>query len=226
MQIGQIWRYPVKSMAGEPLQSAHVGLDGIEGDRLVQVYDGSGRVATSRTYPELLGLHATLGPDGQALVDGRPWQSREVLEAVRKIVGPAAILRANSSPHRFDVLPLLVATDGAIAAFGRDGRRLRPNIVIDGVDGLAERTWEGLELLSGNVVIGVDSLRGRCIMTSFDPDTIAYDPTVLRDIVRRFGGKLALNCEVIQGGRIETGMEVEVRDHAPLRTPGSSETAR
>jgi hypothetical protein len=29
-----------------------------------------------------------------------------------------------------DVLPLLVATDGAIKAFGYDGRRLRPNLVI------------------------------------------------------------------------------------------------
>jgi hypothetical protein len=36
---------------------------------------------------------------------------------------------------RFDVLPLLVATDGAIAALGEDGRRLRPNVVVGGVDG-------------------------------------------------------------------------------------------
>jgi len=33
------------------------------------------------------------------------------------------------------VVPLLVATDGAIAAFGHDGRRLRPNIAVGGVEG-------------------------------------------------------------------------------------------
>jgi hypothetical protein len=41
--------------------------------------------------------------------------------------------------ERFDVLPLLVATDGAINHMGFDGRRLRPNIVIGGVEGMKER---------------------------------------------------------------------------------------
>ena len=47
-------------------------------------------------------------------------------------------------------------------------------------------------------------------MTTFDPDTIAHDPEVLRDIVRRFGGKLALNCDVVTGGEIRVGQEVNV----------------
>ncbi len=47
-------------------------------------------------------------------------------------------------------------------------------------------------------------------MTTFDPDTLEHDPTVLRDIVERFGGKLALNCEVISGGFIEVGQEVKL----------------
>lgn len=114
------------------------------------------------------------------------------------------------SLDRFDILPLLVATDGAISAFGRDQRRLRPNIVIGGVAGLDERTWQGGRLVTGDVVVGIHELRGRCIMTTFDPDTLEHDPTVLRDIVLRFGGKLALNCEVIAGGFIKAGQEVEL----------------
>lgn len=47
-------------------------------------------------------------------------------------------------------------------------------------------------------------------MTTFDPDTLAHDPNVLRDIVNRFGGKLALNCDVARGGQLEVGNEVEV----------------
>jgi hypothetical protein len=131
------------------------------------------------------------------------------LAEVREIAGPGAELVRDESLDRFDVLPLLVATDGAIAAFGRDGRRLRPNLVIGGVEGLAERGWPGGRLRIGEVMIGVQDLRGRCVMTTFDPDTLAHDPEVLRDIVRRFGGKLALNCEVLSGGIIRTGEEVE-----------------
>ncbi len=105
---------------------------------------------------------------------------------------------------------LLVATDGAIAAFGRDRRRLRPNLVIGGVTGLDERTWPGRRFIVGEVVIHIEDLRGRCIMTTFDSDTLAHDPNVLRDIVKRFAGKLALNCDVVDGGSISIGQEVEL----------------
>jgi hypothetical protein len=47
-------------------------------------------------------------------------------------------------------------------------------------------------------------------MTTFDPDTLAHDPTVMRDIVKRFGGKLALNCDVVKGGEIRVNQEVRV----------------
>ena len=197
-------------MAGELIQSARLTASGIDGDRLIRVQNARGRTVTSRTFPGLLGLRATIGPPGQALVNGRPWTDPEVLADVREIVGPEARLIEDASLDRFDILPLLVATDGAIAAFGRDRRRLRPNIVIAGVDGLEERTWEGRRLRIGDAVIRIQDLRGRCIMTTFDPDTLEHDPTVLRDIVNRFGGKLALNCEVIAGGIIEAGQEVSL----------------
>jgi uncharacterized protein len=122
--------------------------------------------------------------------------------------GPRLVFDPDSP--EFDVLPLLVATDGAIAEFGRDGRRLRPNVVIAGVDGLAERDWPGAELHVGNAVIGLHSRRARCVMTTFDPDSLEQDADVLRDINRRFGGEIALNAWVIQPGRIRQGDEVSL----------------
>ncbi len=208
MYIAEIWRYPVKSMAGEPLQSARLSDLGIDGDRVVQVQNARGRAVTARTYPELLGFHAALDEQGQPVIDGKPWSAPSVLASIQGIVGPGARLVRDESPERFDVLPLLVATDGAIAAFGRDRRRLRPNLVIGGVNGLDERGWPGRQLIAGEVVIHVEDLRGRCIMTTFDPDTLAHDPNVLRDIVKRFAGKLALNCDVVKGGSISVGQEV------------------
>ena len=94
MHLAEIWRYPVKSMAGERLDRAALGPLGLHGDRVVQVYDGRGRLVTARTYPRLLGLHATLGPDGEPLIDGLPWssagvQSRTAAMPVR--LGPAGI---------------------------------------------------------------------------------------------------------------------------------------
>ena len=209
MIVDQLWRYPVKSLRGEPLQRADVTLDGIAGDRIVHVQGPHG-VITSRTKSRLLGLVGTLGPDGTPLIDGRPWGDERSRAAVREAAGADAELVAFDGPERFDIMPLLVATDGAITAFGRDGRRLRPNIVVGGVEGLAERHWPGGRLRIGDVVINLDSLRGRCIMTTFDPDTLEQDVDVLRDINARFGGELALNAFAESAGTIAVGDHVEL----------------
>jgi uncharacterized protein YcbX len=212
MYIQEIWRYPVKSMAGESLTKVAITKNGLDGDRVVHVRNGEGHVITARTHPGLLLHHATLDAKDAPLVDGRPWTDASVLADVRQIAGRNAKLVRDETLDRFDILPLLVATDGAIEAFGRDGRRLRPNSVIGGVKGLEERKWPGHRLRIGKAIVTIDSLRGRCIMTTFDPDTIDHDPNVLNDIVRRFGGKLALNCDVEHGGLIQVGDAVELLD--------------
>lgn len=52
MKVAQIWRYPIKSMAGERLTNAH------------------GHVITARTPLRLLGRHAKLNAPGEPVVDG------------------------------------------------------------------------------------------------------------------------------------------------------------
>jgi len=211
MSVAELWRYPVKSLAGERLQRAVIGRHGIAGDRVVHVEDGRGRVVTSRTHPMLLGLHATLGDDGEPLVEGDRWTSEEAVMAVRRAAAEEqAALAAHGARAGFDVLPLLVATDGAIAALGVDHRRLRPNIVIAGVEGLAERAWPGRRLRIGEAIISVAKLRGRCVMTTYDPDTQEQDLSVLKRIVTDFGGRMALDCDVVEGGVVSVGDAVEV----------------
>ena len=210
MWIAELWRYPVKSMGGERLEVAPVTDGGIEGDRVVHVSGPGGRIITSRTHPRLLGLRGTLGPDGEPLIDHRAWRSKESAAAVRAAAGPGARLVRYEGPERFDVLPLLIGTDGAFAQLGVDHRRLRPNIVIGGVEGLAERGWPGRHLRVGTVVISVAKLRARCVMTTYDPDTQEQDVSVLRRIAQEFGGLMALDCGVVSGGRIAVGDPVEL----------------
>jgi MOSC domain-containing protein len=210
MQLAEIWRFPVKSMAGERLASAELRRDGIEGDRLVQAWDERDRIVTARTRPGLLGLRAVFGDDGQPRIDGLPWTDPEVARRVEQAAGRGVRLRRFEQEGRFDVLPLLVVTDGSLAAFGRDSRRLRPNLVIAGVAGLAERDWEGRAIRVGGAVVGLADLRGRCVMTTFDPDTQKQDIGVLRDIASRFDGRLGLNALVLEPARIAEGDPVEL----------------
>jgi hypothetical protein len=102
VRVTEIWRYAVKTMAGEKLPRAGIGPLGIEGDRVVHVEDARGRVITSRPHPRFLGHRGSVGSRGEIMVDGRPWDSREVAADVADIAGPGARLVRYDGAERFD----------------------------------------------------------------------------------------------------------------------------
>jgi len=131
MILAELWRYPAKSMAGERLALGTLGAAGVEGDRLLLVRGPRGRIVTARTKPGLLGLRGSTGPAGVPLINGMAWNDPQVAPLVEAAAGPGARLElAGDDEARFDILPLLVATDGALAAAGYDSRRFRPNLII------------------------------------------------------------------------------------------------
>lgn len=205
MFVKELWRYPVKSLASEQIAEARIDRLGIAGDRRILVRDGRGKVVTSRTHHRLLGLKGTLDTNGVARISGFAWDSLEALHLVQQAAGPDAELFLYEGAERFDVLPLLIATDGAIEHMGFDGRHPRPNIVVGGVEGLEERTWPGRHLRIGEAVIDVARLRGRCIMTTYDPDTLKQDLNVLKSIASELGGTMALDSAVASGGLVRVG---------------------
>ncbi len=86
LSVGQLWRYPVKSMAGEQVERATLSNLGVPGDRLVWVRGPEG-VRTARRQYKLLGLHGALSPAGEVLVTGLAWDSPEVAALVRAAAG-------------------------------------------------------------------------------------------------------------------------------------------
>ncbi len=84
------------------------------------------------------------------------------------------------------------------------------NVYVDGVEGLAERTWVGREVAIGDALIGVRQVRGRCVMTTFDPDTLEQDIGILQKIYWELDGTTALDCFVLRAGRVRVGDEVRV----------------
>ena len=65
MRVLELWRYPVKSLQGERLDSAMVNADGLEGDRRFAIFDvETGFGLTARRAPELLFASARWRDDG------------------------------------------------------------------------------------------------------------------------------------------------------------------
>jgi uncharacterized protein YcbX len=228
VHVRALWRYPVKSLGGEPLDEAELTSDGVLGDRVVHVRNAHGPL-TGRTRHGLLTLPARTSAAGEITVAGHAWRSAQAAALVAQRGGPGAELASYAGPERFDVTNLLVLTDGEIEEFGRrhgsplDLRRLRPNLVLGGVAFGAAAQWPGrIAIAVGEALIGVHSPRGRCIVTTIDPDTGAQDLDVLRRIRTDFGGDLAHNCWVIRPGRVRVGDRAELvaSDEQPRRFGG------
>jgi hypothetical protein len=216
MKVRELWRYPVKSCGGERVESTWIAASGLAGDRVVQPTTARGERVTARRFPRLLGLDGTLADDGTALVDGHRWDSDEAAARVRGATLDSVFLEHSLRQLRFDVLPVSLVTDGALDALGVDHRRLRPNVVVSGVEGLAERTWDGLAISLGDAIVGVRQVRGRCVMTTYDPETQEQDRSVLQRIVDEYGGRFALDCYVIREGAVREGDLVEIAGYWTL----------
>jgi MOSC domain-containing protein len=227
MRVSELWRYPVKSLRGESLDEVLLTEFGIESDRLIQAVRPDGRVFTARTHPGMLGLRGGIDENGVPTVDGVRWDHPDALAAVRAVTESDAELvwYDGAGPQRFDVLPISLATDGGVAAVGVDRRRFRANVYLSGVPGLAERDWVGREVRVGDAILGVRQVRGRCVMTTFDPDTLEQDIGVLQKIVRELGGRTALDCYVLRPGWVQVGDDAEVGDYWRLARPAPAESA-
>jgi uncharacterized protein len=225
MHVSEIWRYPVKSLKGERLTETEITKLGIPGDRqIVVVRTINGRFLTSRVRPKLLGLQGSIAADGVPTINGYRWDSAEALQLVHEAAGEPVTLERVPAPQAFDILPLLVATDGAARYLNIDHRRLRPNILIAGVPELEEREWPGRVIAIGDVWIYAEKLRDRCVMTTYHPDTQEQDPSVLHRIVHELDGATALDSSVITPGRIRVGDSVEILDLTASQRASASAT--
>jgi uncharacterized protein YcbX len=208
MRVAELWRYPVKSMRGERLERATLRADGIEGDRLVRVEDERGLLTALRKQ-RLVGVATGVGNDGEPLIEGEAWSSTAAGERIRELGGEHARLVPTDAGARFDAAPVLVCTDGALAALGEDRRRFRPNLVIEGVAGLGEREWVGRRLAIGDAVLIGREPCERCGVVTIDPDTIEIRPDVLRRVNEEFDGIMGIYCAVAEPGAITLGDAVE-----------------
>lgn len=69
-EIREIWRYPVKGMAGENLQAAQLGAHGLNGDRIWAVRDSARQeIQSCKFRPELLLCSARIDTTSQGAVE-------------------------------------------------------------------------------------------------------------------------------------------------------------
>jgi uncharacterized protein len=226
-RVAALWRYPVKSMAGEELEAVEVSWNGLAGDRRwAFIRDGQVRSGfpwlTIREQPELAhyrprfaepdrpnaSLTLVRTPSGGELDVAAPALAAELGPGVRVIKQDRGV---------FDTLPLSLLTMQTLAGLGRlvgtdlAAQRFRPNLVVD-ADGhdFPEDGWVGRVLRIGGLRMRVDKRDQRCVMVTIDPVTLRRNPAVLRAIARERDAQLGVYGSTVEPGRVEVGDPVEL----------------
>lgn len=221
--VADLWRFPVKSFAGEQARRAFVGPFGILGDRRLAVLDDAGDLLTGRRAHALLAFGArstdadtgegveVITPQGWELPWDDPAVARELSEALGR---PAVVVRNPVGVH--DVAPAHVISTASLEAAREwvdgeeiDRRRFGANVILDLEDAapFAEDAWVGhaLELGEGGPLLEVISPTERCVMTTFDPDTVARDNRVLAGLARARDNLFGVYARVARPGWAEVG---------------------
>ena len=235
MHVVELWRYPVKSLQGERVEEAEIGPCGLAGDRGWAIFDlDTGFGLTARRAAELLFASARLRPDGTpeiTLPDGSvaaddtalsAWLGRRVaLRAAadvaeeRRYENPAdteteaesswaPFAGSNGAFHDSGRAVVTVVSTGTLD--GRERRRFRANVVVDGA---GEDHLLGRAVRAGAAELKIVMPVARCVMvTRAQPGGVGIDRDVLRRIHRERGGTLSVGGTVTRPGAVRVGDEL------------------
>jgi uncharacterized protein YcbX len=227
-RVVALFRYPVKSMAAESLDSIDVGWNGFAGDRRWAFVRGGHERSG---FPWLtIRQHAAMWHYKPRFVN--PNDPEKSITVVRSpggkeydVVDPALAHELGHGARVikqgrgiFDAMPLSLITTQTIAALSAsvgidlDRRRFRPNLLIEATDGgdAPEDSWIGNVLRVGAMRMRVDRRDKRCVMVNVDPVTTSGDPAVLRSIAQERQSCLGVYGTIVEPGRVAVGDNVSL----------------
>jgi uncharacterized protein YcbX len=237
-QIEAIYRYPVKSMRGEPLEAASLGWHGLDGDRRLAFrrLDERGGFPwlTGSKLPDLILFTPQRRDGGSGSDDALPTHVLTPEGEEMPMFGEALaaeVGRRHKAPVQmmqlrhgiFDDATISVITSDTVREIGRlaetslDVRRFRPNIVVRSTRGIP---FEEDEWLSGVLTFGeadeapavtVTMRDARCVMVNIDPDEGSSAPQVLKAVVRANQNNAGVYGTVTRVGRLAVGQTIFLR---------------
>lgn len=185
--VSGLWRYPVKSMAGEALASTDISWAGLEGDRRwafvrPDSQDSGFPWHTIRDFPAMSNYVALLReparPDRSRVLVRTPDGGRHDVTDPRLAAELGTGLRVMRLDRgAFDAMPVSVISDSTVSALCALARvpgnelRFRPNIVVTLDSGVPfeEDDWVGSAVRIGAAVVRMDRRDSRCTIVNVDP---------------------------------------------------------
>jgi uncharacterized protein len=222
--VHEIRRYPVKSMAGESLDTVEVDARGLAGDRWYAVVDGDGKLASGkhsarfRRRDAVFDYAARTTDDGVRVTGrGGGWTVGDPAldAALSGVMGdPVRVLAEAATPHQDQGEVSLVGTaslDWCREHLGVDAdrRRIRPNLVVDTSEPFVEETWTGLVSV-GTARLRFDQRIERCRMIDIAQDGLPPEGGWLKALTDTRELCLGIHLDVVEPGTIRRGDEVRL----------------
>jgi uncharacterized protein YcbX len=215
--IAEIWRYPVKSMAGERLDTCLVTETGLEGDRRWALVDGApnrqGKLYTNTQDARLMTYRARLLANGVEVAtpagNTRRLDDSLVAELAGEVSRPLTL--RDQAGSNYDDSHVLVVNLATVAAFALeagveiDRRRFRANLYLDDLEPAEEVSWLGRRVSAGSALLEVVKRCERCAVISRDPDTTLASPELLRLLAQTSDTSMGIYCRVLSPGVVVTG---------------------
>ncbi len=222
-KVETLWRYPVKSLLGEVLDT--VGLDqrGISGDRLYATSNKHGKFGSGkstrrfRRIDGLFNMSARLKGDTLSIIFpcGETLDSRDInidQKLSIELGQTVSLTKENKIPH-FDDGAIYVVTSADMEALKAhlpdsqiDISRFRANIVID-TDSLSNELL-GKSLRIGHSEVTIIKTTERCRMVCLEQGELNYDPKTFGVLAKKHKLKFGFYASVVRPGRINVNDDV------------------
>jgi uncharacterized protein YcbX len=236
-RVKAIYRYPVKSMAGQQLNSASLGWHGFNGDRrfaFIRLGSQSGFPwLTASKFPQLiqyipvcrdktgsadLPTHIQT-PKGQEL----ELRGEALQQEISKAYGsPVELIQLDQGI--FDEASVSIISQATLTAIEQETgmslnvARFRPNILIETLTGRSfeEDEWIGKIMWIGQggaaAAVNIYLRDSRCMMINLDPATGAVAASVLKAVVRMNENNAGVYATVMRTGLVSVGDKLFVQE--------------
>ena len=236
LQVGKISvinRYPIKSFAGESLDTCNIDTYGLHGDRCFAFYDetkeGWKSFITARDIPEMLTYKAKFVDEGVNVTspDGRNFNwSEDLLEEIQNYSKRKISMMNYKAPNpenpnllAVDLASVLIITDATLrkleGIWGKklDERRFRANLIVSlDQNSLSESDWIGKRLSVEGAELQVDANCERCSLITLDPDSLERDISLLKKVNENMNLNLGVYASIKKTGQIHVGDKVYLLD--------------
>jgi len=224
--VDSLWRYPVKSLIGERIESVELNSRGVAGDRIYAVSNSDGQFGSGkntrrfRRIDGLFSLLATTNDSGVSIKfpDGSvySYDDSALNSVLSSVLGESVRLTEEAEIPHFDDGAIHILSKQSLTLLGEflpdaciAESRFRPNIVLD--TNISDADLIGKTIHVGTATLEVTHKTERCRMITLAQPGLESRPEILRVVSKKYELLFGVYARVVSNGYVSVGDACSVK---------------